>query len=632
MSNQKDYLEKAFIPLNFQLLYVGLKPLQKVSLLLFFVLSFQPLFSQYAGVGRDVKGYYILNSKGSKLSEAYELIQPGEDLHLVYKGGKFGYLNSTGKEIIPCEYDIAYEFNGKFALVGKSNKYYYINIRNQRLDSLTRPIAPYVYNTNYLVHERKVYGEDGTALLNSNNKLIFAAKAGIIEWNPEDSSAVHYVSVNGEKSLKKTRQLSVVSEPISTIQGYIVFPLREKGKVQFAVYGESGECYVQTDAKDCEPQLITLVWDQYVYVPKANEFPVATFTMMGQQTLFPMRDLWMKGAGVKSPFNYYLSNLHASSKIVQLYPDRKWAVFNDGKLSGSYLFDELLPGDEDKLPARIGEKWYIYDWVRDSLTFLPYNHVHPVGMNKGRLFVSSALDFSLNEQHWAMVSRGKMVTKEIYAIPLLPYQEIIFDHLERYKWGEKLTEVMLDNKRILLDYAGREIWQDSEGQVLKPADLCKVAFRFKYGKFAAIGRNQNFPKNQCSVNLSSGGSGLVVKLVNTTDKPFFVLRQDDYISATLERKDAEGRWVAIGYLTPSDCGNSYFSGEIPSGTMTSSSIVLPEGTSPVVVRVVVKLPNEMEQLESNEITVYTNGALSWVDRYCGGYGCDEKLRPYILMK
>ncbi len=47
---------------------------------------------------------------------------------MVQLNGKWGFINKEGKEVIPCKYDVAFEFNEGLALVQLNGKFGYIDI------------------------------------------------------------------------------------------------------------------------------------------------------------------------------------------------------------------------------------------------------------------------------------------------------------------------------------------------------------------------------------------------------------------------------------------------------------------------------------------------------------------------
>lgn len=597
---------------------------------LFLIITLQKVSAQSKGVGRDTKGYYLIDVLGKKLSDAYEFIQFDQnERFLVYRNGKFGYLNSSGKEVIPLQYEVAYPFNGMFALVGNSGKYYYITQNNRRIDSLNHPGAPQVYNNKMLVvndNGHKVYSEGGTLLLNAANKLIIAPQTGIVEWNDEENIAIQYVAALDGKSLRQMQAISSLKEPLVTHQGYAVFLQSEQVPEQYGVYDESGKCLIRTSTGGVDPEMITLVWDQFIYVPEIGEVPQIVHTLLGTEAHFAMNGLWYNGKQLKNNYSFYLCNLYLAEKMIRLFPSNKWCAFNHQQIVGNYLFDEVLPGDGWRTPVRIDEKWFLYDLYRDSLTPLPFARIHPLGMNFGRLFVSSEKSGSFNEQNWALAHySGELLTLEEYGIPLLPTTENPYDldHGIRYHWENQLIEVEKGSNRILLDYRGREVWVDSSGQQIELAELFNPNIRFKYGDFYTTSTRGQIPKNRFSVTIYPKESGIAVLLANTTRTAVMVGIKEGYIKMRLEIRMDDGTWVAIGNMPSSDCGSLNPIGEIPAGKRTSTTIQLPKGDKPTVVRVIVENPNGDISFVSNEIQVYTSGALGWVRNYCEGYGCPD---------
>ena len=57
----------------------------------------------------------------------------------VEKNGKRGYIDKTGREVIPCKYADAWDFQEGLALVVKNGKRVYI-------DKTGREVAPFIYD------------------------------------------------------------------------------------------------------------------------------------------------------------------------------------------------------------------------------------------------------------------------------------------------------------------------------------------------------------------------------------------------------------------------------------------------------------------------------------------------------
>ena len=60
-------------------------------------------------------------------------------LALVYKDGKWGYIDTTGKEIVPCQYEWYGNFSDGLAALYKDGKYGYI-------DTTGKVVIPFVFS------------------------------------------------------------------------------------------------------------------------------------------------------------------------------------------------------------------------------------------------------------------------------------------------------------------------------------------------------------------------------------------------------------------------------------------------------------------------------------------------------
>ena len=100
-------------------------------LILFLLCQENPLFGQRAVSSRD--GYHLMNEDGDILTDAaYEYIgQEYSEAFVAIKAQGWGFINRQGKPLFPMTYDVAYPFDGAFALVGAAGKYYHINKSNK---------------------------------------------------------------------------------------------------------------------------------------------------------------------------------------------------------------------------------------------------------------------------------------------------------------------------------------------------------------------------------------------------------------------------------------------------------------------------------------------------------------------
>ena len=92
----------------------------------------------------------------------YDEVHPfSVGLALVRKNGKWGYINTSGKLVIPCKYNPAWSFtkNG-LAAVCQNGKCGFINQKG-------KVIIPLMYD------DAKYFGKDGTARVKLNGEIFY---------------------------------------------------------------------------------------------------------------------------------------------------------------------------------------------------------------------------------------------------------------------------------------------------------------------------------------------------------------------------------------------------------------------------------------------------------------------------
>ena len=94
---------------------------------------------QQGGVEVD---YSAVNGLGEKMVciELDELIVKKLYLVRVRRNGKYGYVDKSGHEVIPCKYDYAGKFREGLAIFEKDDKWGYI-------DKTGREIIPFIYES-----------------------------------------------------------------------------------------------------------------------------------------------------------------------------------------------------------------------------------------------------------------------------------------------------------------------------------------------------------------------------------------------------------------------------------------------------------------------------------------------------
>jgi hypothetical protein len=114
--------------------------------------------------------FHVINKKGDiAFTHSYSWVSKfSEGLSLVSKNSKMGYIDTSGKEVIPCTYDLAYEFSEGMAIVYKGNKYGFI-------DTKGNVVIPFEYETD---EEIPTGFHDGLACVYKNGKYGYIDKKG----------------------------------------------------------------------------------------------------------------------------------------------------------------------------------------------------------------------------------------------------------------------------------------------------------------------------------------------------------------------------------------------------------------------------------------------------------------------
>ena len=97
----------------------------------------------------DVHTTYYYYEDGISQEEPIEG-KTADDVRTKAIGGKFGFIDKTGKTVIPFEYDSALRFYGDYAVVSKDGKYGVINQRNET-------VIPFEYDKIFSELENNVF-------------------------------------------------------------------------------------------------------------------------------------------------------------------------------------------------------------------------------------------------------------------------------------------------------------------------------------------------------------------------------------------------------------------------------------------------------------------------------------------
>lgn len=571
---------------------------------------------------RNELGYVLINAEGKILTETiYDFIsKESSDCFIAVKDGLWGYLNSNGEVIIDLEYDVAYPFNGAFSLVGKNGSYFQINKANKILNTLDWAQAPVVYNEKYLiVNNKEIFYEDGELLLESQHYLINAPKSGIIEWTNSSDTIFQYTALHDQKKLFKAFNYTDLDTLFITQQGYFGLAKTEKFKKYYSIYTDKGEELIKIPGEGIYPNFIRVVWEEYVFWAQGSSF-LPEHLYDEQEVHYPMKYLSLFQRNFRTDYGFQLSDKYFNDQMVLLPETRKWIQFDGRRVTGKYIFDDVLPGDDIYTPVKLETEWFILNRKQDTLGKTPFKYIHQSGMNNGRFFASTENPGSTGEK-WAFVNLEEgIVTEEIYGIPVIPYTNNLESYMESlYRWHADLNIVQKDGKMTFINNLGEIIWTNPASDPIVPKDYFRIEFSINQGEYKSIPSKNDFKKNQLSVRIDPINNGINVAIANTASKAALVSVQDNQFNAKLEYKNSKGEWEVIAFIDPSTCGNSYYSIEFPAKKMTMSQINLPKGNTEMLVRVSLDVDHE-NRMFSNEIIIKTNGSRMRVAEYFTGYG------------
>lgn len=158
-----------------------------------------------------------------------------EGLAAVKLNGKYGYINTAGKEAIPYKYDDAEDFSGGLAMVKLNGKYGFI-------DKTGKEVAPckYDYIGDFSEGLATVQLDDKYGYIDKTGKEVVPCK---YEWANDVSEGVAVVRLNGKWGILPVNGADTPPMPIpagNTAAPSTQTVLVDGKKVEFAMYALNG--------------------------------------------------------------------------------------------------------------------------------------------------------------------------------------------------------------------------------------------------------------------------------------------------------------------------------------------------------------------------------------------------------
>ncbi len=286
---------------------------KKIILLLFILLLSNSIFAY---------NYALFNSKGEPITDfSYSQIYPSfENLILCQKDNLLGYIDKTGKEIIPFQYSYGEFFQKGAVKVAKDNNFYYINKENSPIFDIS--IKAYNPKLTNVIEVFKPYTPTNLLLIEKDGLCGVGDTEGNIvipcEYN-------RIINCDGDLFLvSKNNKFGYIDKNNKTIIP-ISFGRASEFKDGFAIATKGAKTSVintkgETVAKDCDRYLIYS--PNVILATKGGK--IGAYNKEGKQII--AFEYSTNGAGLGTSLKFDLMTKENGCFI--LYKNGSWFLFN----------------------------------------------------------------------------------------------------------------------------------------------------------------------------------------------------------------------------------------------------------------------------------------------------------------
>lgn len=574
-------------------------------------------------------GFWLIDEYQDTLNRrAYDYIHPlGHDYFLAINRGDFFYINESGRRLGALNFQLAYPFKGSFALVYHEHKYQYLSDEGQFFPAPNWPKEPTVFGDMIVVGEGPylLQSAHGDTVVLSESPLFATSKSGLLAWDKGAKRVYQYIGKN-----KNNLGLAHTFEGVDTLafnhQGYAF--IESKGK--FAVYNHRGQALFENQAKPNYYLSCFILWNRYLYIDQPGQVINHYETEISSEPLINSNHCILVGGKTnKYGAAVYLAESLEEEEVALLQGSDKWALYDgyDHEIEGDYLFDKVLPSDDDDyLLVQQNGHWSMLDVNNSILHRLPYRHLHPLGYRNGYFFGSnSSADFATKTwsfHHW----EDSLISPEHFEFPNAQFDHRLSHPLVKAKthYPEFLSLKKGDSLLVINHrgkcFAGR-LW--SEKPPFKIEDFFRARIAIPLGNWQALEWRRGYNRKSLKPYLEIVKGRLVASLVNPKKDSVSVYHINNYVPATLEFEVRPGEWRSISAL---DYGISsdypeYF--KLAGRSKISYTLNIPEGFS----RLKVRLKAELRQGEFHySESVYYNFPAAYLRAapYFPAYGARSK--------
>jgi len=601
-------------------------------------------------VVKTANGYDIVDAYDGELmtKHSYPFIdKPSGDLCVMHFDGYFGYLNTNGRVEITNKYDLAYPFKNSFALVAKGNKYLYINDKGDEFGDMSWPKAPITFKEFLVLDDSisTIVHKNGETVLRTSNQIITTPLSGIFEWNQDSSWVKQHIMTSNNGKLREANHFKNVTNVAPTWQGYACIEFDST----FSIYNDRGELIFANQPKQSYYLPVKVLWHDYLYLPDRHR-SIPFENHIHREPMYYADNLYREnGRNVYGP-SVLLAEGFEQEDIALIRGTEKWAIFDrsDQNIEGSYLFDEVLPSDDEELLiVRQEMEWYVYSKRMDTLLTTGFRFVHHRGLVDGWFFGSSDHG-TYDDKKWSLnyIKREfsdlkiEISNDELYQFPRAYYNSSGYDNPQIFRDTEsdELLFLLRDNKTVLIRQ-GNELYQEdtSSNGHLNFDDFFMPEFYLHRKNIQPLENKNGLKRNKIGLYLEANGQNLQIVLANTTKESILLQHYDKMFNEGgniengifeiyLEYEKAPGIWQEFTRFEGDNHGGGLIeSTELPANHKLNGKMILAKGPLGPQYNIRARLMKKKgEILYSNTVMMSLCPSLLYGNPYFKKYGASSK--------
>ncbi|MFY0671941.1 MAG: WG repeat-containing protein [Bacteroidia bacterium] len=564
-------------------------------------------------------GYYLINESGKKYTETHfdYLGKESSDLFLAAYRGQFGYIGDRGHWAINPQFDIAFSFNGNFAVASTNNEFYLINKQGDYIDTLERLQKPQIFRgvlaASIKGKQNAVIDFNGDVKLRSKNKVLLAEISGIAEWFRKEKKLDIYTTSGSRSDLYKVQDKIEFDSVFVSTGGFLIGLKYEQEIEKATIFNHVGNPIWTGKTEGIDISQVRKANDSWILIPKKyHEYPkVISWNLI--EYYYPYEDLISLHGG-KENVGLSISHLQPNSEFAKIVGINRWVHYTGNDNDLNQIINEVAIGDGRRTLIKYNDKWHIHDKWK-TITELDYKHIHPKGSYRYMFFASNS-DEPMRDKKWAFVNHEyKVKTEELYQ-PVgnesRDFEMVYYEPRNPHNWEHELIPAYKADSLVYLNDYGRVVWAIEKQQPTSLIDFLVHDLRFPAKDFKTIDKTMKLNRNDLQLILKKDNDGLEVLFANNTKNDVPVEVQDGSFMIKIQKQDYNGQWIPYLNMVGSDCGNSYYMKDILPKSYTTSKINMLEGSVSLKLRAVVYV-NETETLVSNPVSMTVNLAQAWTE-------------------